>query len=180
MARFLRLLLLGLVGAGIVHIAVLLLVPVFSEMNAWSRLEAASDGYRFNLLDKRDGPPGDRDPLIVEATCRFDLADGPVRITAGPDAPYWSLSVYAPNGDNLYSLNDSVSAERKLDLIVADPIAMASLRADGKAGDGPSILIEQDIGEGMASLRAFMPDPTWRKAVDRFFAQAGCATYDGS
>ncbi|MFP3649249.1 hypothetical protein, partial [Paraburkholderia sp. SIMBA_054] len=73
-------------------------------------------------LDEKTGPVSDSDPLVQEATCRFDLADGPVHITTGANVPYWSLSIYAPNGDNLYSLNDSVSNESKLDLILADPI----------------------------------------------------------
>ncbi len=93
--------------------------------------------------------------------------------------PYWSLSIYAPNGDNLYSLNDSVSNERKLDLILADPIGMASLRSDGSQADARSILIEQNIGEGVAVLRAFVPDGTWNRQVQRFFTEARCAPFEG-
>ncbi len=125
MARIFRLVLLGIIGAAIVHIAVLFLVPFYSDKNAWSRIETGSEPYRFQRLDQKTGPVSDSDPLIQEATCRFDLADGPVHITTGANVPYWSLSIYAPNGDNLYSLNDSVSNERKLDLILADPIGMA-------------------------------------------------------
>ncbi|MBB5703721.1 putative membrane protein [Ochrobactrum daejeonense] len=179
-ARLLRLLLLGIIGAAIVHIAVLFLVPVYSDMNAWSRIETGNEAYRFQRLDHRTGPVGDRDPLIVEATCRFDLADGPVHMMAGSDVPYWSLSIYAPNGDNLYSLNDSVSNERILDLVLADPIGMASLRSDGRRAGLRSILIEQNIGEGVAVLRVFAPDPTWSAQVQRFFREAQCAPFEGT
>lgn len=184
MARIFRLILLGIIGAAIVHIAVLFLVPFYSDKNAWSRIETGSEPYRFQRLDHKTGPVSDSDPLIQEATCRFDLADGPVHITTDANVPYWSLSIYAPNGDNLYSLNDSVSNERKLDLILADPIGMASLRSDGIRSDGSqadarSILIEQNIGEGVAVLRAFVPDATWNRQVQRFFAQARCAPFEG-
>ncbi len=112
-------------------------------------------------------------------------------------------AIYAPNGDNLYSLNDSVSGEKRLNLIVADPIGMASLRAsDARAGAsedattgtttgaqdgaqpvapslGNSIPVEQDIGEGMAVLRVFMPDATWQGEVQRFLDGARCVTLGG-
>lgn len=178
-AGLLRLLLLGIIGAAIVHIAVLFLVPVYSDTNAWSRIETGSEPYRFQRLDHKTGPVGDRDPLIVEATCRFDLADGPVHMTAGSDLPYWSLSIHAPNGDNLYSLNDSVSNERTLDLVLSDPIGMASLRSDGGRAIQRSILIEQNIGEGAAVLRVFAPDATWSAQVQRFFKEARCTPFEG-
>lgn len=178
-ARVFRLLLLGLIGAAIVHIAVLFLVPFFSDKNAWSRIEAGSEPYRFHRLDEKTGPVSDRDPLIQEASCRFDLADGPVHITTGANVPYWSLSIYAPNGDNLYSLNDSVSNESNLDIILTDPIGMASLRSDGSQVDARSILIEQNIGQGVAVLRVFVPDATWNRVTERFFAEAQCAPFEG-
>ena len=179
MARIFHLVLLGLVGAAIVHIAVLFLVPFYSDKNAWSRIEAESEPYRFHRLNEKTGPISDSDPLVQQATCRFDLADGPVHIAIGANVPYWSLSIYAPNGDNLYSLNDSVSNERKLDLILADPIGMASLRSDGSQADARSILIEQNIGEGVAVLRAFVPDATWNRQVQGFFTEARCAPFEG-
>ncbi|TIU61349.1 MAG: DUF1254 domain-containing protein, partial [Mesorhizobium sp.] len=47
MRRLFHAMLLGLIGAGIVHIIVLMLVPEFSERDAWSRLAMASDLYRM-------------------------------------------------------------------------------------------------------------------------------------
>lgn len=35
MAKLVRLVLLGLIGAAIVHIAIVFLVPVYSDKNAW-------------------------------------------------------------------------------------------------------------------------------------------------
>jgi uncharacterized membrane protein len=90
------------------------------------------------------------------------------------------LSIYAPNGDNLYSINDNVSNERKLDLIIADPVGMASLKADGSQIDAQSLAVEQNIGEGAAVLRVFMPDVTWKQEVQGFFDDAQCTPYEGN
>lgn len=175
----LRLLLLGFIGAAIVHIAVLLLVPVYSSQNAWSRIETMGEAYRFHRIGAGSGPISDGDPLVVEAACRFDLADGPVRLTTKGDVPFWSLSVYAPDGDNLYSINDNVSNDRRLDLIVTDPIGMAGLRAEGLQNDGQSILVEQDIGEGAVVLRVFVPDATWKPQAQQFLQDAQCSPHEG-
>lgn len=179
MAKLVRLVLLGLIGAAIVHIAIVFLVPVYSDKNAWSRIEASGDPYRFYRLGQKTGPISDSDPLVKEATCRFDLSNGPVHITTQRNVPYWSLSIYAPNGDNLYSLNDNVSNDRKLDLVIADPIGMASLRSDASRSDTRSIFIEQNIGEGAAVLRVFVPDTTWNAQVQRFFDEAQCEPFEG-
>ena len=69
-------LLAGLVGAGIVHIVVLLLLPQFSERDAWSRLAMAADLYRVVRIDANAGQPPvveTLDPLFYAAACRFDL-----------------------------------------------------------------------------------------------------------
>src|SRR4051794_18869816 len=92
--------LLGLVGAGIVHIAILLLLPGFSERDAWSKLAAAAPLYRpvrAGAIDLLQSP----DPLFEAAACRFDLADGVARLTAKGLVPYWSVSVYDRDGDNV-------------------------------------------------------------------------------
>ena len=178
MAKLLRLLVLGLVGAAIVHIAVLLLVPLYSSKNAWSHLEALGEPYRFYMLSDTSGLVSDQDPLIEQAACRFDLTDGPVQITAKGNLPFWSLSVYAPNGDNLYSLNDNVSTDRQLDLIIADPLGVAALRAEGLQNDGRSIIIELNAGEGAVLLRGFVPDASWGQQVQDFFTQANCTPYE--
>lgn len=180
MAKVLRLLLLGLIGAAIVHIAVLLLVPLYSSKNAWSHLEALGDTYRFHLLSEKSGLISDQDPLMEQAACRFDLSEGPVHITTKGATPFWSLSVYAPNGDNLYSLNDNVSADKQLDLIIADPIGIAALRSEGVQNDGRSIIIEQDVSEAAVVLRSFIPDASWHQQVQNFFTQASCAPYEAS
>lgn len=178
MAKILRLLLLGLFGAAIVHIAVLLLVPLYSSKNAWSHLEALGDANRFYNFADKSGLVSDRDPLMKQAACHFDLTDGPVHITTKGNVPFWSLSVYAPNGDNLYSLNDSVSNDLQLDLIIADPLGIAALRAEGVQNDGRSIIIEQDISEGAVVLRSFIPDASWQQQVQNFLTQASCAPYE--
>src|SRR5690606_15754398 len=120
------------VGAGIVHIVVLLLVPSFSQRDAWSILSERSNYYVATRLDPPGAPPliGSLDPLFDAVACRFDLADGPVRVSGEGTVPYWSVSVYDRAGQNIFGFNDRTSPDGALDLVVATPTHMIELRND--------------------------------------------------
>ncbi len=179
MRRLLQALLLGLVGAGIVHIAVLLLVPRFSETSAWSRLAMAADLYRMTPLHpETGGTPVVKsvDPLFAAVACRFDLADGMVQVK-GPQAalPFWSVSVYSGNGDNVYSFNDHSASKGELDTVILTPAQMNEVRKDLPEEYQGSVFIETPIGSGILVVRAFIPDESWRPGVMRFLEQSSCS-----
>jgi uncharacterized membrane protein len=169
--------LLGLFGAGIVHITVLLLVPDFSERDAWSRLAMASDLYRMTRFDaEAGGPPVVKsvDPLFFAAACRFDLNDGMVQVTAPGQVPFWSVSVYDRNGHNIYSFNDHSATGGKLDTVVLTPAQMIEVRKQLPEYYAGSIFVESPIGEGIVVVRAFVPGASWKPTVDRFLGGATC------
>ncbi|KXF78288.1 hypothetical protein ATN84_00330 [Paramesorhizobium deserti] len=177
MGRLFHALLVGLIGAGIVHVAALLLVPVYSDRNAWSRISGYGAPYRFHLLEtEKDGRGGAGDPLFQEAACRFDLTDGPARITTGGNVPFWSVSIYNRSAENLYSFNDRTSTDGRLDLVIANPVQMINLKKDLPEAAAQSILVEQDIDEGIVVIRGFTPDQSWQPSVRDFLSDAGCAS----
>lgn len=177
MRRLLHAILLGLLGAGIVHIIVLLLVSEFSERNAWSRLAMASDLYRMTRLDaEAGGTPVVKsvDPLFYAAACRFDLSDGMVRVKAPGNVPFWSVSVYDRSGHNIYSFNDHSATGRVLDRIVLTPAQMIEIRKDLPEELQGAIFVEAPIDEGMFVIRSFVPDDSWKPIVSRFLEQSSC------
>ncbi|MDX8440419.1 DUF1254 domain-containing protein [Mesorhizobium australafricanum] len=181
MRSLLHALILGILGAGIVHIVVLFLVPEFSERDAWSRLAMASDLYRMTRLDaEAGGAPVVKsvDPLFYAAACRFDLADGLVRIKAPGDVPFWSASVYDRNGHNIYSFNDHNANGEKLDAVVLTPAQMIDVRRDLPEDLQGAIFVEAPIEEGIFVVRAFVPDESWKPIVSRFLEQSACELQD--
>ncbi|MBZ9885563.1 DUF1254 domain-containing protein [Mesorhizobium sp. CA10] len=181
MRRLLHALILGLLGAGIVHIVVLFLVPEFSERDAWSRLAMASDFYKMTRLDaEAGGAPVVKsvDPLFYAAACRFNLADGLVRIRAPGDVPFWSASVYDRNGHNIYSFNDHNANGEKLDAVVLTPAQMIDVRRDLPEDLQGAIFVEAPIEEGIFVVRAFVPDGSWKPIVSRFLEQGTCELQD--
>ncbi len=170
MRRLLHVVLLGLLGAGIVHIVVLMLVPEFSERDAWSRLAMASDLYKMTRLDaEAGGAPVVKsvDPLFYAAACRFDLTDGLVRIKAAGRVPFWSVSVYDRNANS-----------GTLDAVVLTPAQMIEVRKDLPEDLQGAIFVEAPIDEGIFVIRAFVPDESWKPIVSRFLSQSSCELPD--
>lgn len=172
-----RALVLGLLGAGIIHILVLLLVPDFTERDAWSRLAMMSDLYVMRPLEAETGGPPvvkSADPLFETVACRFDLNEGMARIRASGHVPFWSVSIYDRSGHNIYSFNDRSADKASLDAVVLTPAQMSVVRKELPEELSGSVFVETDIGEGIAVIRAFVPDESWRPGVERFLGQASC------
>ncbi|MDQ6436862.1 DUF1254 domain-containing protein [Mesorhizobium sp. LHD-90] len=169
-------LIIGLVGAGIVHIIVLLLVPEFADRNAWTRLAAIAPLNRTtplegDALDLIASP----DPAFQVAACRFDLASGTLHVAAAGKVPFWSASVYDRGGRALFSLNDRSGTGEALDFVVLTPEQMIGIRHDLPEEFAKSVFVEIPADEGMLLVRAFAPDASWKPLVSRFIAGMRCA-----
>lgn len=177
MRRLFHALLLGLLGAGVVHIIVIFLIPEFSERDAWSRLETVADLYTITpLVAERGGTPVVKsvDPMFQAVACRFDLDDGMAQIRAPGSAPFWSMSVYDRNGHNVYSFNDRSADKGVLDAVVLTPAQMIAVRKDLPEDLVGSVFVETEAKQGIAVIRAFVPDDSWQPEVEHFLAQASC------
>lgn len=177
MRKLLHALAVGIVGAGIAHIVILLLVPSFSERDAWSRLAMVAGPNKVVRLDADiGGTPVVKalDPSFFEAACRFDLSEGVVRIDNAGKVPYWSASVYDRGGENIYSFNDRTATDGNLDFVVVTPAQMIELRKDLPQEFEKSIFVETPIDEGIVVVRAFVPDESWKPTVSRFLDGINC------
>lgn len=177
MARLLYALAAGLVGAGIVHIAVLFMLPDFSERDAWSRLGPDTDIYAVHRIDGGAAAGvlrGSEDPLFYVSACRFDLEEGFAHVKAPGKAPFWSVSVYGRSGQNLYSFNDRTAASGNLDFVVVTPEQMVDIRKELPESLVSSVFVEADIDEGIAVVRTFVPDRTWAAKLAAFHDGMTC------
>lgn len=177
MARVVGALVLGLIGAGIVHIAIVLTLPHIAERTAWSRL--ADRGPPNALIPLDELSPAEAvlaspDPDFMAAACRFDLAEGMVEVGSPVSVPFWSAAVYDRNGISIFSLNDRSTANRALDFVVLTPDQMIEARRDLPGELGQTVFTEVATREGIVLVRAFVPDPSWTETIADFFAQMRC------
>jgi uncharacterized membrane protein len=179
MLRLAHAVILGLLGAGIVHVVVLLLVPQFSERDAWSRLAMTADLYKIVRFDAQPGAApalGTGDPLFYAAACRFDLTDGVVHLRASGRTPFWSVSVYNRAGQNIYSFNDRAATDGTLDFVVSTPAQMVEIRKELPDDYKKAIFVETALDEGIIVVRSFVPDDSWSQTVAGFLDGMACVS----
>jgi uncharacterized membrane protein len=181
MAKLLYALAVAIVGAGIVHIAILLMLPAFSERDAWSKLTDLSDDYTVTRVA---GPPGQpavlqsSDPFFNAVACRFDLTNGVTHLTGQGAVPFWSASVYDRNGQNIYSFNDRTATEGALDFVIATPLQMTEVRKNLPPIFKSSVFVEADIDEGIVVIRTFVSDDSWKRVITQWLDSVSCRTTD--
>jgi uncharacterized membrane protein len=119
--------------AGIVHVASLLVMPRVAPADAFARLAAAVPEGVVRDLPPATSPADpleDRDPSVATAVCRYDLARGPLRVSATlGDAGFVALTLHARSGTAFYGLTDRANNEGRLDLVVMTPAQIAQARA---------------------------------------------------
>lgn len=179
MTRLLHMLVLGLVGAGIVHIAVLFLLPLYTDRDAWAQLSDLGDYYTVTTISGGAATtPLVRsvDPLFAAVACRFDLNDGVLHVEAEGRAPFWSMSVYDRNGQNIFSFNDRTAADGQVDFVVLTPVQTIEVRKELPERFVNAVFVEADIDDGIVLVRAFVPDQTWRPAIETFLGGVSCTS----
>lgn len=178
MKRTLLFVLGGLLLGGIIHIAIVFLVPFYAPNDAWAQVERFGRDGEFHTLPVPEAgaePLASLDPRMVHAVCRFTLSNGPVRVRASFPDEFWSVAVFDRRGRNIYSLNDRAAERSRLDLAILTPIQMAQLRQDPPAALETAIVLELPIESGFILLRAFVPDDSFLPSVTAALRNADCA-----
>ena len=164
----------GLFLAGIIHVVSVLVLPVFATGDAWNRLARYGSYNHFYILPAAT-PFGeaiaDMDPNLEYAVCRFDLAEGPLRLNLEIPQGYWSIGIYDRFAGNYYALNNRSAGTPKLTLWVADQeqiLAMLPEGLDDAGADAQDLLpVKSPDRYGLVILRVLVPEESFRaRAID--------------
>jgi uncharacterized membrane protein len=168
----------GLLLGGIIHIAIVFMVPYHADQDAWTQIDRFGADDQFHLLPQSQPgaePLKSLDPWMLHAVCRFSLANGPLRITAALPDSFWSVALFDRRGRNMYSLNDRSAERTRLDLAVITPVQMAQIRQDPPPTLETAIVVELPLEEGFALLRVFVADETKLPEAARAAQSASCS-----
>jgi len=168
----------GVFLGGIIHLAIVFLVPFYAGNDAWAQMQRFGRDGQFHTLPMAEPgaePIAALDPRMVEAVCRFNLAGGPVRVRAEFSDEFWSVAVFDRRGRNIYSLNDRAAERSKLDLAILTPLHMAQLRQNPPASLETAIVLELPIQAGFIVLRAFVPDDSMLPGATTALRDADCS-----
>ncbi len=166
----------GLLMAAAIHIGIVLSVPTNAQTDAWARAGSLGADDAFHSLGSvtPQAAAATRDPAVMESVCRFTLRDGPIRIAAVMPDGFWSLALFDRLGRNIYSINDRAGDPSRLDVTMMTADQQAALGDAKLAALQNSIIAVLAIEDGMAVVRAFVPDEASAPAVSAALAAASC------
>ncbi|MBD8685593.1 MULTISPECIES: DUF1254 domain-containing protein [unclassified Rhizobium] len=166
----------GLVGAAVLHLIILLAIPHFSNRDAYTRAVAEGAPNMFHLLDEKSEKAGlgSGDPFMRVAICTFSVDQKPVRLAAFGAVPFWSVAVFDSASNEIFSMNDRTSAGGEMDILVANQVQLASIRKAMPEGLSKSILVAAGQGKGYAVLRTMVPQSSFVEEATRFLSEAKC------
>ena len=169
----------GIVGAAALHILIILSLPAFTGLDAYTKLTGYQVENRFiPFADKTDRLGfANGDPYLRVAACLFSIEDEPIRLTAGGDVPFWSFAIYDSASNEVFSMNDRSAAGGDLDAIIASPAQLAQIRKSDPDVISESILIEMPRPDGYIVLRTLAPAPSYEAQAKTFLSDADCGPY---
>lgn len=178
-SRLFYLILCGLVLAGIVHIAIVLMVPFFGDRDAARRIATKAPLNQFVDFDqsgKEILPDGD--PFFRMASCRFDLSQAGIAIEAAETGIFWSTAVFNKRGRVIYSLSKRSTIGDRLSMIVVNPIQMARIRQFDPGTLEQSIVVETSETDGFVVMRVLERDESLSSEVEAFVDSLSCVPYE--
>ena len=154
MRSFLYAIVIGLVGAALLHIVIILSLPSFTGRDAYTRVQAFDEPNRIF-------------PLARSGNTLLPINDDPSMLTA----------VYDSASNEVFSMNDRTSVGGALDTLVATPVQLIAIRKALPQELEQSILVEMRGEEGYAVLRTFVPTRSRQEEAAAFLAGASCEPF---
>jgi uncharacterized membrane protein len=166
----------GLLGALVLHITVILATPVFSGVDAYARvLDLGADGEFRTLPEKSvNGGLADSGPFVREAVCAFSVTDGPVNLTAAGSVPFWSAAVYDSRSNEIFSMSDRTAVKGTLDIVAGTDAQITTLKNSGASSADNTILVTMPKEDGYVVVRAVAPEASMQAAAQAFLDSASC------
>lgn len=175
MIRWILWLAAGLLLGGIVHLASILTLPRTATQDAFTRLQFTP----VNAVS-RPLPNADEailpfmDPAFVYATCRYDLAQGPLKLIAPVSPSYTSVSFYSRSGVPYYAINDRAAGRRVIELEVMTSDQRSELPEEEDVTSADRLIVESPTITGLILLKALAAEPGLALAAQAALAKAQC------
>ena len=167
----------GILLGGIVHLATVLLLPSTATRDAYHRLVAVAP---VNSIVQLPPPTPENavlpfmDPAFSVRVCRYDLSNGPLKLTTPVTQAYTSVSFYTRYGVAYYAINDRAAGRRviELDLMTTQQHNDMPEEEDVTAAD--RLIVDSPTPTGLIVIKALAPEPGLMPAIQNVLARAQC------
>ncbi|MGP9811855.1 DUF1254 domain-containing protein [Rhodopseudomonas sp. NSM] len=177
MIRFIATVIAGIVLGGIVHLVSVLALPRIASQDAYARLAPLTRVNEVSQLPQAlpdQAPLPFLDPAFAVAICRYDLTNGPLKLTVPVSQAYTAVSFYTRNEVAYYAINDR-SAGRKvieLDLMTAEQHGNLPEDEDVTAAD--RLIIDSPTTTGLIVMKALASEPGMMPQARAALGSASC------
>jgi uncharacterized membrane protein len=165
--------------ASVVHLGYVLILPHFEMRANIAELRQMAGNGALTVLSREDsvrlmGPDG---RWLVHALCIYDLADGPLAISATVPNSYWSMAIYSAGGETFYSLNDRQAGIDRVDLMIRQPSESApDEEQDLTPQDEDTFTVRAPDPVGIVVMRAMAGEPAEYERAAEILARSSCRT----
>jgi uncharacterized membrane protein len=161
MIRWLLLFFGGALLGGIVHLATIIILPRTATQDAYSRLAPIAQVNTVTVLSvpsPENAAMPFMDPAFASAVCRYDLSQGPLKVTVPVSLAYTSISFYTRYDVAYYAINDRAAGRRiiELDLMTIDQHNQMPEDEDVTAAD--RLIVDSPTLTGLIAVRALAPE----------------------
>ncbi|GAB4225360.1 MAG: hypothetical protein Kow0032_01040 [Methyloligellaceae bacterium] len=168
-----------LVLAGIIHLLAVLALPGLAPRSAWQRIAALGDANAMVVLPAAS-PEHQSLPLMAPdvryAVCRFDITDGPVRLTTQILEDDWVIAFYTPDGQNFYTISGGELKRDKIEIIIATKReAIFEVGATILDDVDDVVVVATPERQGIAMIRAPLAGPSYAARTEAALQRGSCA-----
>lgn len=177
MIRWLLAIVAGALLGGVVHLVSVLALPRVATLDAYSRLAPITALNAVTPLPAaapNSAPMPFMDPAFASAACRYDLSDGPIKLTVPVSQAYTSVSFYTRSEVAYYAINDRSAGRKVIELDLMTEAQHAELPEEEDVTSADRLIIDSPSTTGLIVLKALAPEPGLMAQAQASLAAATC------
>ena len=167
----------GVLLGGVVHLVSVLALPRIATQDAYSRLSAITTQNAVTALplaEPNNAAMPFMDPAFAVAICRYDLKDGPLKLTVPVSQAYTSVSFYTRNEVAYYAINDRSAGKKVIELDLMTEAQHNDLPEDEEITAADRLIIDSPTETGLIVLKALAPEPGLMPQAQASLAASTC------
>jgi uncharacterized membrane protein len=168
----------GVLLGGVVHLVSVLALPRIATQDAYSRLTPMTTLNAVTplpLAEPGTSPMPFMDPAFATAICRYDLSEGPLKLTVPVSQAYTSVSFYTRNEIAYYAINDRSAGKKVIELDLMTEAQHGELPEDEEVTSADRLIIDSPTSTGLIVLKALAPEPGLMPQAQASLKAASCS-----
>jgi uncharacterized membrane protein len=114
------------------------------------------------------------DPAFASAVCRYDLSEGPLKLTVPVSPAYTSVSFYTRYDVAYYAINDRAAGRRVIELDLMTAAQHEQVPEDEEITAADRLIVESPTPTGLIAIRAMAPEPGLMPVAQSAVAASRC------